>query len=100
MRQVSYSRRPDRWVRFEGVVPVLKQIQIQGKDCYVNVQQATTDGSGNVTVLIELFDEEPSGENDVQSVEPAHVIRVFGDAATLHDQFEVVMEVLRLARRE
>jgi hypothetical protein len=74
-------------------------IQIQGKDYYVNhsITRGSTE-TGDVNIVIELYDEEPSFLNGVASVEPVESIHIFGDAASLYYQFKEALEVLNVTR--
>lgn len=76
-----------------------KPIEIQGKPYYVSVAKATgSTGSGDVEIVIELFDEEPSWLNNVPNVEPVHTIRCHGDAGSLYHQVKEPVEVLNATR--
>jgi hypothetical protein len=76
-----------------------KPIEIQGREYFVNVAKVTgSTESGQVEIVIELFDQEPSWLNGVPSVQPAHTIRCHGDAGTLYYQLHGTEEVLNLAR--
>jgi hypothetical protein len=44
--------------------------------------------SGEVNVVIELYDEAPTFVNDVASVEPVHTIHCYGDAGTFYSQLK------------
>jgi len=76
-----------------------KPILIQGKDQWVNLAIIRGDtAGGDVNLVLELYDEEPSWVNGVASVEPAKTIHAFGDAASLYDQFAEALKVLDLTR--
>lgn len=54
--------------------------------------------SGDVNLVIELYDEEPSFTNGVASLEPVRSIHCYGDAASLYYQFREALEVLNATR--
>ena len=72
-----------------------KPIQIQGKDYYVNhtITRGET-ATGDVNIVIEVYDEEPSWVDGVVSKEPVESFQIFGDAGTLYYQFKDVIKVL------
>lgn len=76
-----------------------KPIQIQGKDYYVHtVVVSGNTASGDVNIVIELYDEEPTFTNGEASVEPVQTIHAFGDAASLFHQLSEPMHVLDAVR--
>jgi hypothetical protein len=76
-----------------------KPIQIQGRDYYVNLSVARgSTASGDVNVVVELYDEEPTFTNDEASVEPVQTIQCFGDAGSLYYQLKPALEVLDATR--
>ena len=68
-------------------------IQIQGKDYYVNVAVIRgSSKSGEVNIVIELYDEEPSFTNGEASAEPVKTIHCYGDAGSLYYQLKVPLQ--------
>jgi hypothetical protein len=76
-----------------------KPVQIQGKDYYVNhsISRGET-ATGDVNMVIELYDEEPSWHNGVVSKKPVQSIHLFGDAGSLYYQFKEAIKVLDATR--
>ena len=76
-----------------------KSIQIQGTDYYFNLDIVRGDtGTGEVNLVIELYDKEPSFENNIASVEPVQSIQCYGDAGTLYYELKPALEVLDATR--
>ena len=48
--------------------------------------------------MIELYDKEPSFENNIASVEPVQSIQCYGDAGTLYYELKPALEVLDATR--
>jgi hypothetical protein len=69
-----------------GAGEVPKPIQIQGKDYYVKhgIISGSTE-TGDVNLVFELYDQEPSFTNGQASVKPVQTIQCFGDAETLYN---------------
>ena len=76
-----------------------KPILIQGKDYWVNcvVTKGNT-ASGDINIVIELYDEEPTFSDGKASTEPVESVHLFGDAASLYHQFEIPLQVLNVVR--
>jgi hypothetical protein len=78
---------------------VPKPIQIQSKDYYLHtVVVSGNTASGDVNIVIELYDEEPTFTNGEASVEPVQTIHCFGDAASLYNQLAQPLQVLNAVR--
>lgn len=76
-----------------------KPIQIQGKDYYVNLSVIRgSTASGDVNIIVELYDEEPSFTDDEASVEPVQTLHCYGDAGSLYYQLKPALEVLDATR--
>lgn len=76
-----------------------KPIQIQGKDYYGNLSIARgSTSTGEVNIVIELYDEEPTFINSEASVEPVHMIHCYGDAPSLYHQLKTTLDVLNATR--
>ncbi len=74
-------------------------IRIQGRDYYVNLDIISgSTASGDVNLVIELYEEEPTFTSDVASVEPVESIQCYGDAESLYHQFKDALKVLNATR--
>ena len=77
----------------------MKPVQIQGKDYYLNLADASgSTKTGDVNVVIELYDEEPTFTNNEASVEPAQTFHCYGDAGAFYYALKPAVGVLEATR--
>jgi hypothetical protein len=77
----------------------MNPIQVLGKDYYLSVGVVSgSTASGDVNVVVELYGEEPTFENDEALIEPVRTFHCFGDAGQLYHQLKPALDVLNATR--